>query len=98
MFVIKQHARCPTLRPLRRIRMEWPASNKSRERANSGPAMRLPLWHAGNRKALGTPAPVPQLRDVGSGASIERVCYVELSGNCTTAPLNRIRKKGSNTW
>jgi hypothetical protein len=61
------------------------------------PTMRLPLWLAGIRKALGTPAPMPQHRAAGKAASIGTVCFGELSGNCTTAPLNRIRKKGSNT-
>ena len=46
MFVIQQRARCPTSRPMHRIRMECPASERLRQWANSGPTARLPKWHS----------------------------------------------------
>jgi hypothetical protein len=60
MFVIQQRARCPTSRPMHRIRMERPAHQRSRQWANGGPTARLPKWHATEMRSPQRMGPPPK--------------------------------------
>lgn len=90
----------PRNRVCRLLKIRWRPGRTESQDASVGQlcpyiatveAKGMAVRRVGPRRRIFQPWPARKVAIIG------RVCFGELSGNCTTAPLNRIPKKGSNT-